>query len=374
MNAQSELQFTMDGGGSYQVGTHAATWQRRANDEKIVDLSFRGKRFEVTREGSGPGGRPRMFINGIRTPDGKLFQGRSLTELVRKLARHFDDFVEIPARLQRMERKLDTLLAARRPSKTKLCLALMTATWPQERYIPKAALGGFARVPIPIIAASQCMAAGEYRLLQAVLFCAQGSGLLTAGKNRLAKLAKVGEAHVKHYIRSLCNRLILRPTGRIARYGVREHELLTHPWLIEDHENGGQQTASGGQICAGRGTTVVPLKTNGEDERNRERNRESIREGKSDQKTPPEMDKFTRSYCEEELLGLLSRYLKPSEIIQNGPMWRGRIKVSAKAIIEVIKLYHGLSPEKRSQIRNPAAWFTDQYASHGGKPLSPPPG
>jgi hypothetical protein len=113
---QPELKaFALAGGASrYEIGSHIATWQRRSNDEKIVDLSFREKRFEITQEGSGPGGRPRMFINGIRRPDGRLFQGRSLKELVRMLDLYFDDFIEIPARLERMERKLDTLIAGGR--------------------------------------------------------------------------------------------------------------------------------------------------------------------------------------------------------------------------------------------------------------------
>jgi hypothetical protein len=197
---QPELKsFALVGGASrYEIGSHIATWQRRSNDEKIVDLSFRGKRFEITQEGSGPSGRPRMFINGIRRPDRRLFQGRSLKELVRMLDLHFDDFIEIPARLERIERKLDTLIGRRRESKTKLCLAPITGNWPQERYIPAVALGGFARVPIPMIAASQHMARGEYRLLEVVLFCGQGTGLLTAGKDRLAELANVHQSYVKH--------------------------------------------------------------------------------------------------------------------------------------------------------------------------------
>lgn len=67
-----------------------------------------------------------------------------------------------------------------------------------------------------------------------MLFCAQGTGLLTAGKDRLAELANVDESYVKHCLRSLCNRLILRRTGRILKYGVREYELLTHPWFGEN--------------------------------------------------------------------------------------------------------------------------------------------
>jgi len=157
--------------------------------------------------------------------------------------------------LERIERKIDTLIGRRRESKTKLCLAPITANWPQERYIPKAALGGFARVPIPMIAASQHMARGEYRLLEVVLFCAQGTGLLTAGKERLAELANVDESYVKHCLCSLCNRLILRRTGRILKYGVREYELLTHPWFGENDasERGDKFVHKGGQICAKRG-------------------------------------------------------------------------------------------------------------------------
>jgi hypothetical protein len=233
---QPELQLPKISGGRYKVRSHIATWQHRSNDEKIIDLSFRGKPFEVTREGSGPNGRQRMLINGIRKPDGKLFQGRSLLELVHKLDLHFNDFVEVPARLQRIEQKLDILVAGTHPriAKSKLCGEKVTATWSQERYVPKASLGGFARVPIPTIAASTFMATGEYRLLQAILFCAQGTGLLMAGKIRLAKLARVSPAHVKRYLRSLRNRQIVRPTGRILKYGVREQELLTHPWLCDD--------------------------------------------------------------------------------------------------------------------------------------------
>src|ERR1700730_14591718 len=166
---QSELQLAETSGGRYQVGSHIAAWRHRSGDEKIIDLSFRGKAFAITRESSTPNGRPRMFINGIRQPDGKLFQGRCLLELVRKLDDLFDDFIEIPARLERMERKLDVLVArGPRAAKTKLCLVRVEAAWPQERYVPNGSSGGFARVPIPTISASQYMAAGEYRLLQAI--------------------------------------------------------------------------------------------------------------------------------------------------------------------------------------------------------------
>ncbi len=111
----SQQSFALAGGASgYEIGSHIATWQRRSNDEKIVDLSFRGKHFEITQEGTGPSGRPRFLINGIRTSDDKLFQGRALLELVRKLNDEWGTFREIPSRLARMERKLDTLIAGGR--------------------------------------------------------------------------------------------------------------------------------------------------------------------------------------------------------------------------------------------------------------------
>jgi hypothetical protein len=350
MDSQRELQFALAGGASYEIGSHIATWQRRSNDEKIIDLSFRGKHFEITQEGSGPGGRPRMLINGIRRPDGRLFQGRSLLELLRELNNNWGSFVEIPARLERMERKLDTLIGRHRESKTKLCLAPITANWPQERYIPKAALGGFARVPVSMIAASQCMAAGEYRVLLAVLFCAQGTGLLTAGKKRLAKLAKVGEPYVNDCLRSLCNRQILRATGRILKYGVKEHELLTHPWLSENDasQRGDKFLHKGGQICAERGTTVVPLKTSNKTSTNKTSNKKLV----------------LAPNGEEVLLAQIGEIVGHAEMVKNGGMWRKRIRgglSEIRALKHAIEDYKLRTPDQRFQIRDRPAWFTDRY-------------
>ena len=61
-----------------------------------------------------------------------------------------------------------------------------------------------------------------------------------------------------------------------------------------------------------------------------------------------------------------------AEIVQNGGMWRARIRVSPQAIIQVIKEYERLSPQERGQIKNPAGWATNQYSIFGGKPLAPP--
>jgi hypothetical protein len=261
-SSQAEMSLGHVDGGAYRLGRNVAVWKTRADDSHIIDLSFRGRRYKITKESRGPQGRCRLFVNGFRQPDGKLLQGRELTELIRKIDRFHGILINQLDRIEttmhagfnRIEKALVRTKWPRLTGKGKLCVIPVTATWPQERYVPKSALGGFSRVPLPVIQASQEMAAGEYRLLQAILFCAQGTGLLTAGKNRLGRLAKVAYTHVKDLLRSLCNRQIIRPTGRILKFGVREYELLTHPWFtIADPEpiEGGTKNDRGG-------TTLVP--------------------------------------------------------------------------------------------------------------------
>jgi hypothetical protein len=144
------------------------------------------------------------------------------------------------------------------------------------------------------------------------------------------------------------------------------------------YESGGksrpfQRGVSGGEARDKRGISGGESAPNKEyritKEQLLESNREPERGARNEQAPEGEMPSATRRDAEEQLLGLLSIIMKPSEIIQNGGMWRERIRVSPKAIIEVIKLYERLSPEKRSQIKNPAAWATNQYASHGGSHL-----
>ena len=87
---------------------------------------------------------------------------------------------------------------------------------------------------------------------------------------------------------------------------------------------------------------------------------------------PDEIDKATRLYADEQLLGRLSAIVRPSEILRNLPMWRARIKASPKAIIKAIKEYNGLSKENLKQIKNPAAWMTKQYRLFGGRSVAKP--
>ena len=84
----------------------------------------------------------------------------------------------------------------------------------------------------------------------------------------------------------------------------------------------------------------------------------------------PDRQKATRSYCEEELLGLLGAIVRPSEILKHERMWRARIKTSHKAIIKAVRKYHGLSEENQKQIKNPAAWMTKQYRLFGGRSVA----
>ena len=83
------------------------------------------------------------------------------------------------------------------------------------------------------------------------------------------KLAVVDEAGGSNdYIRFLCNRLILRPTGRtLAPYGVKEYKLLTHPWLVEEGwlagtRQRGERGVKQGEVLPERGGRVPPLKMN----------------------------------------------------------------------------------------------------------------
>jgi hypothetical protein len=268
-SAQAEMSLGEVDGGAYRIGRNVAVWKTRADDSHIIDLSFRRRKYKVSKESRGPQGQCRLFVNGFRQPDGKLLQGRELTELIRKIDRFHGRLINQLDRIEttmhagfdRIEKALVRPKWPRLVGKGKLCITPITATWPQQRYIPKSALGGFARVPLPAIQASQEMAAGEYRLLQAILFSGQGTGLLTAGKNRLGRLAAVAETHVKDFLRSLCNRQIMRPTGKILKYGVREYELLTHPWFTNAEPEpieGGTKNDHGGQKTTQGGTTFVP--------------------------------------------------------------------------------------------------------------------
>ena len=107
---QSELKLFVIEGGNYEAGGNKASWRVRPGSN-VIDLHFREKRFEITREGTGPNGRPRFLINGTRQPDGKLFQGRDILELIRKLDLFWPELIQLPARFDgfegRVDRKLD---------------------------------------------------------------------------------------------------------------------------------------------------------------------------------------------------------------------------------------------------------------------------
>jgi hypothetical protein len=53
LTMQSKLSLHGRTGGKYQLDSDTAIWQPHPGDEKVIDLSFRGKSFEVTREGTG---------------------------------------------------------------------------------------------------------------------------------------------------------------------------------------------------------------------------------------------------------------------------------------------------------------------------------
>jgi hypothetical protein len=179
--AQAEMSLGHVDGGTYRIGRNVAVWKTRAENSCIIDLKFRRRKYRITKESSGTQGRNRLFVNSFRQPDGKLLQGRELLELIRKIDRFDGKLIKVQldrietgmhVRFDRIEKAISRSKWPRLAGKGKLCVIPITATWPQVRYVPKSALGGFSRVPLLVIQASQEMAAGEYRLLQAILFCA----------------------------------------------------------------------------------------------------------------------------------------------------------------------------------------------------------
>lgn len=165
-------------------------------------------------------------------------------------------------------------------------------------------------------------------------------------------------------------------TGQVYRLPKIAYESGGKSTLFENDESEGKAPDKRG-ISGGESAPNKEYRINEQPNReeiNRESTRESDarareiegRELSQEEKIP----RSTRLYCEEKLLGLLSVIVRPSEIVEHGGMWRKRIRSYRKAITEAIKEYHGLSSEKRSEIKNPAAWMTDRYFTYGGRSIA----
>jgi hypothetical protein len=212
---QSELKLSVVAGGSYETpllprascrreaGGNKATWIPRPGSSKVIDLYFREKRFEVTQEGRGPQGRPRFLVNRTRKPDGKLLQGRDITELIQKLDFFWSDLIEVPVRLDRIEGKIDRIAKA---------VAVETA----PSGLQGQTLGGFSRMPLPVIRASEEMTAAteeeKARLLTE----------LEAEKEKNARLSDELAALKRHTSR-----------GIQRTEGFKSKILIVRPELIE---------------------------------------------------------------------------------------------------------------------------------------------
>jgi hypothetical protein len=380
--AQTELGFVVVQGGSYEVEESKATW--RSLDEKTIKLSFGGKEFTVTREGRGVAGNPRFHVNGYTQPDGKLLQGRSIPELVRKLHRFGKAIIRrvdrleanMHARFDRLE-KMASGKAPRVVGQSKLCAAPVRVEWEQRRYIPRNAAGSFARVPEPLIDGSRSMASGEYRLIQAILILAQGTGLLTAGKYRLADLAKVDPADVKRCRDSLVNRGILRPTGRKLPRGLIEYELLTHPFLMAGDlsDAWGEESGTTGGKNVATGGTVPPNKTsqkkNPKDE-SRARPQPPSSDGSkrtraqlSDEEKRKRGDfAVSRELTDDDLWRQLFDAVGAPEMHDNGRNWSIRHALERDTIATILQDFRS----SQKTVNSPSAWFqTAWLKSPAGK-------
>jgi hypothetical protein len=394
--AQIELGFEVIEGGSYEIGGSKATWKPR--DKKIIDLTFGRKKLKVTREGRGVAGNPRFHVNGYTQPDGKLLQGRSIPELVRKLYRFGSAIVrrldrieqKMDARFDRLEKTIARGKGGRAAGQSKLCAAPVKVEWEQRRYVPRNALGAFARVPEPLIDGSRQMASGEYRLLQAVLIVAQGSGLLTAGKYRLAELAKIDPADVKRCRDSLVNRGILRPTGKKLPRGMIEYELLTHPWLIAGDLTDGwgeESTMTGGNDAA-TGGTVPPNKTSQKKKREDESppREAGSKTGRASHDPPQrtralssgeDSKRFARDedHVGDEVWQSFCTVIREAgrssdELVRNGAAWLARWKASRGALALAVEDWKVMTPAARAKIGNPGAYIVSRYEARGGNAVS----
>jgi hypothetical protein len=80
----------------------------------------------------------------------------------------------------------------------------------------------------------------------------------------------------------------------------------------------------------------------------------------------PDGGKCTRSASaarnEQELLDELAAILPCSEMLQNGGMWRQRIRHNWRGVAYAIEDWKLRTPDQRRAIKNVAAWLTDRHA------------
>jgi hypothetical protein len=409
-----------------------ARWRNESDD--VIRLEIGDKMFAVSRQGRGRAGRARFYVPGVTNERGGRLQTRSLDSLANRLlevlawqTRHGLELEDLRARVSKVEIKTgisntpakrrkaeaegakarqlereDKALAgdavddaaeaadaqqtvgrpARQGGNGKLCAAPVRVEWEQRRYIPKNAPGAFARVPASLIGGSREMASGEYRLLQAVLILAQRTGLLTAGKHKLARSAAIDPADVKRFRESLVNRGILRATGRTLKRGIIEYELLTHPALMdgESTDQGGEDGAQTGGNLSGTGGTVPPNKMNEkmnpEDESRArpafkaprpavpgtpERTRAQWRGKEAEKKAAlPALDELDYVLCElGNLIGINETIFDPPQ--GNRGLWITRYREDAVALREAMGEFK-LKRDSGTKPRvSPAAMLTDDY-------------
>jgi len=345
---------------------------------RIVELSD-GTLVPVTREGPGPSGRPRLYAN---VPGHGDIQGRNFKGLLAQLAlidqiRALNKSIQI--KLKQQDDAARTLSGLARDNAADLeqeNARLREEFESLRRAQPagglKAKAGRWTNTLALQWALDQDdLPTGTKAVLVTFAAHANEGGESWPSVQLIASKWKMDRDTVRAAVRHLiANKLITDTgkkagtTGQVKVYRLPEGESGGRRHRFDEDEAGGEagdkRRITGGEFAPNKehriGEELLAI-----------RQREQTHFNTSQNHT--ETEKATRWYAEERLLGLLSVIVGPSEILKN-PMWRARIKMSPRAIIGAMKKYWDLSPEKRAQIRNRAAWITAEYAKHGGRSVA----
>ena len=318
-----------------------------------------GALIDITKQSPGRSGHPRLYTKMPGSAPDEFVQARSLKTVLVQVAlldqiRALNKSIQI--KLKQQDDAARTLSDLARDNKPERWTNTLALEWALDQELPtgtKAVLVTFAA------------------------HCNNSDGETWPSVKRIAEKWKMDRDTVRGAIRDLIDEKLLVDTEKRAG-STRQVKVYRLPAIAFESGGGGhlfkEKDGSADEAPTKRRQSadkaVATATPNNEYRINEELlvNRVGGEE-RSDQ-APDEIDKATRLYAEEQLLGRLSAIVLPSEILRNLPMWRARIKDSPRAIIKAVKQYHGLSKENQKQIKNPAAWMTKQYRLFGGRSVA----